>query len=275
MTELQAWVGRSETRYDVLEPTRSRALTTALGGVSSDDYRLPHLHHWLYFWDVVPPSGLGQDGHPAKGGFLPPVPLPRRMWAGGRLRFLAPLKLGDAVEKSSTILAVTPKSARSGELCFVTVRHRISGPEGLAIEEEQDLVYRAAADGPAPLTGPTDEAPFDWEAQVPTDPVLLFRYSALTLNGHRIHYDRPYAETVEHYPGLVVQGPLLATLLLSQAQRQRGRSATSFAFRGVTAAIEGSPLTLRGQREETMDRAWISQDGRLIQSAQVGWEPTA
>src|SRR5262249_11704412 len=153
------------------------------------------LHHWLYFWNVQPPAGLGVDGHPAKGGFLPPVSLPRRMWAGGRLKFHAPLLLGETVTKTSTILKVEAKSGKSGNLVFVTVEHKLAGGKGLAITEEQDIVYREPA-AAGSIAGPvdTDEAPAAaWRREIDPNTVLLFRYSALTMNGHRIHYDRPYA----------------------------------------------------------------------------------
>src|SRR5579871_630566 len=191
--DYSAWVGRSEEHVDVFEPARSNALLVALGGEGEGKVGdpLPWLHHWLYFWDVRPPVGLGTDGHPARGGFLPPVALPRRMWAGGRLTFHAPLTLGETVTKTSTITKVEAKSGKSGTLVFVTVEHKLSGAAGLAIVEEQDLVYReAAAAGSVPLPDAAAPAPeAAWQYELSPDTVLLFRYSALTMNGHRIHYD--------------------------------------------------------------------------------------
>lgn len=220
---------------------------------------LPLLHHWLYFWDVKPPSGLGPDGHPAKGGFLPPVPLPRRMWAGGRLTFHRPLHVGDRVTKLSTIQSVTEKSGRSGTLVFVTVRHDFDAGNGVAISEEQDLVYRepAAAGPQPPERGDAPDA--DWVETVEPDPVLLFRYSALTMNGHRIHYDRPYAESEENYPALVVHGPLQATLLISLAARNLSAPITGFDFRGQQPAFDGALLHVCGQPAPDGAELWTQQ----------------
>jgi 3-methylfumaryl-CoA hydratase len=269
--DFAAWVGRSETHADVLEPARSNALRAALGDpapLSAGD-PLPLLHHWLYFWDVRPPEGLGPDGHPARGGFLPPVPLPRRMWAGGRLKFLAPLKLGERATRTSTILKVEAKSGKSGSLVFVTVQHEIAGAAGPAIVEEQDLVYRepAAAGSTTlpPADAPSPGAP--WRRDVAPDPVLLFRYSALTMNGHRIHYDRPYAMDEEAYPALVVHGPLQATLLIDLAVRQSGRPVAGFDFRGQSPAFDGVPLHVCGEPAEDGANLWTEQGGRKNMTA--------
>jgi 3-methylfumaryl-CoA hydratase len=258
------WVGRSEEVSDVLEPARSNALRAALGetaALAAGD-ELPLLHHWLYFWNVQPPAGLGVDGHPAKGGFLPPVPLPRRMWAGGRLTFLAPLKLGEPVTRTSTILKVEAKSGRSGNLVFVTVEHRLSGEAGLAIVEEQDIVYRAPAPGGTPAPGTDDTPPqAQWQRQVDPNTVLLFRYSALTMNGHRIHYDRPYAIEEEGYPGLVVHGPLQATLLADLAARNLKSRIATFHFRGQAPAFEGATLHVCGDTADEGASLWTEQGG--------------
>lgn len=271
--DFSAWVGRSEEVVDVLEPARSNALRAALGEpaplAAGDD--LPLLHHWLYFWNVQPPQGLGTDGHPAKGGFLPPVPLPRRMWAGGRVQFLAPLKLGETVTRTSTILKVETKVGRSGTLVFVTVRHELTGPAGLAISEEQDLVYRdAAAPGsiPAPAaSGPVPVAA--WREDLLPDPVLLFRFSALTMNGHRIHYDRPYAMDEEAYPGLVVHGPLQAVLLVDIANRNLGKKVAGFDFRGQSPAFDGTLLNICGDPTDEGATVWTEQSGQKNMVATV------
>ena len=263
-TDLAAWIGRSETLTDTLEPARSNALLAALGDAEprQPGDTLPLLHHWLYFWDVRAPAGLGLDGHPAKGGFLPPVPLPRRMWAGGRLSFHAPLTLGETVTKVSTIRNVETKHGRSGTLVFVTVEHALSGAAGLAITEQQDIVYKeASATGPAaPATdSPAPEAA--WRREVTPDPVLLFRYSALTMNGHRIHYDRPYAMAEEAYPALVVHGPLQATLLADLAARNLAQPLKTFAFRGQVPAFDGPTLHVCGEPTADGARVWTSQGG--------------
>jgi 3-methylfumaryl-CoA hydratase len=188
------------------------------------------------------------------------------MWAGGRLLFRAPLRLGEAHTRVSTIRSIEKKSGRSGELVFVTVVHEVHGPAGLAIEEEQDLVYRepGGATPPRPVEAPAD-AP---AATVATDPVLLFRYSALTMNSHRIHYDRPYAEREEGYAGLVVHGPLQATLLARLAVQSLSRPLAAFRFRGIAAAIAGEPLHLHAQAEGTPLELWVTQAGhRTMQAA--------
>lgn len=265
MSEFEPWIGRSQSVIDRLEPARSNALDVALGGEGGRSVGdpLPGLHHWLYFWDVKPPAGLGVDGHPAKGGFLPPVPLPRRMWAGGRVGFQAPLVLGAEVRKTSTILNVTEKSGRSGSLVFVTVRHELQADGKIAITEEQDLVYRDATTtaAPAPVAAPAPTA--TWVETVQPDPTLLFRYSALTMNGHRIHYDRPYALNEEFYPGLVVHGPLQATLLMRLAAAGLAQPVTSFEFRGRQPAFDGLSLHVCGEPEGNGARLWTQQgDGQ-------------
>jgi len=269
MTDLDAWIGRSEERIDTLDPARSNALLAALGDarrVERGDL-LPALHHWVHFWPVLSPAETGPDGHPRKGGFLPPVPLPRRMWAGGQLAFQAPLRLGEEVRRRSTVSAIEEKTGRSGRLVFVTVRHELHGPSGLAIEERQDLVYREA--GGAAAEGPLAEGIGPETRRVETDPVLLFRYSALTMNSHRIHYDLPYARQEESYPALVVQGPLQATILAAEAERLLGAPPTTFEFRGVSAALCGAPLAIHASSEAPGARLWSVQDGRVRMTARA------
>ena len=265
MDEFEDWIGRSVTATDTLEPARSNALDRALGGAGdlAAGNVLPLLDHWLYFWDVQPPAALGSDGHPAKGGFLPPVALARRMWAGGRIRFHKPLVLGASATRRSTILSVTEKTGKTGPLVFVTVRHDIEGNDGLAISEEQDIVYRGAAGEPAAVSIPAhDSAPMrhaDWTWAVDPDPVLLFRYSALTMNGHRIHYDRAYAVEEEFYPGLVVHGPLQAKLMMRLASGHCTAPITRFQFRAQTPAIAGIPLHICGNFKGAEIELWTQQ----------------
>lgn len=266
-----AWVGRSEMTSDRLDAFRTNALRAVLGrsGELSVGDPLPLLHHWLYFWNVQPPTRLGDDGHPALGGLLPPAPLPRRMWAGGRLRFLEPLRVGDDVTRVSTIRGVQTKTGRSGTLIFVTVQHEIAGPAGPAIVEEQDLVYRAleprnGIDAPPSLTEPSSST---WREKVDPDSVLLFRYSALTMNGHRIHYDLPYAQEVEGYPGLLVHGPLQATLLASLGERSVTGRVDGFQFRGQAPAFSGATLALCGDPKREGGDLWSEQDGRKTMTA--------
>jgi 3-methylfumaryl-CoA hydratase len=263
--DFSAWVGRQEQTVDTLEPNRSNALRAALGEVDPLNVGdgLPLLHHWLYFWNIQPPERLGPDGHPAKGGFLPPVPLPRRMWAGGRVQFRQPLILGDTVTRSSTILKVEAKSGKSGNLVFVTVEHQLAGSEGVAIVEEQDIVYREPASGGAAPLPSAASAPPDtpWRRDFAPDTILLFRYSALTMNGHRIHYDRPYAIAEESYPALVVHGPLQATLLADLAAKKLAVPITGFDFRGQAPAFDGIPMHVCGEPSETGASVWTEQGG--------------
>ena len=276
--DFSAWVGRREEVVDVLEPARTNALRIAALGqmtplAAGDD--LPLLHHWLYFWDVRPPEGLGPDGHPARGGFLPPVPLPRRMWAGGRLKFLAPLKVGERVTKASTILKVEAKSGKSGELVFVTVEHQLSGAAGVAIVEEQDIVYRGAA-AAGSIKGPTGEAPAPtalWRREIAADPVLLFRYSALTFNGHRIHYDRDYVTKVEGYPGLIFHGPMQAALLVEFAAHLHGGTAPKkFSYRGLQPLFEGGEFSVNANEiAEGLD-IWVANaEGAPTMRGTASW----
>jgi 3-methylfumaryl-CoA hydratase len=265
------WAGRSEEVSDVLEPSRSNAMTASVGvvtGFKPGDV-VPLLHHWLYFWSVQPPQGLGPDGHLAKGGFLPPVSLPRRMWAGGRLEFHQPLHFGETVTKSSTILKVQEKSGKSGQLVFVTVEHKLVGESGLAVTEEQDLVYREPA-APGSVKGPEGDDPepqSTFHRTIHPDEVMLFRYSALTMNGHRIHYDLPYAREEEAYPALVVQGPFQATCLVAMAQRELGGTLETFDFRGVSPAFAGSALHVCGEKTQEGFSVWTEQGGAKCMTA--------
>jgi 3-methylfumaryl-CoA hydratase len=254
ITYLQQWIGRSERVSDTLSMTPMAALAAALDRddppVASGD-ALPPLWHWLYFLPVHRQSLVGADGHPKRGGFLPPVELPRRMWAGSQFTFSRALKAGDAITRVSTIEDVTHKRGRSGDLVFVRVLHQISDATGVSITEHQDIVYRdhpAAGETP-PAPQPAPEGAL-WTREIHPDPVLLFRYSALTLNGHRIHYDRPYAVEQEGYKGLVVHGPLLATLLLDLLRRERPKATViAFSFRAMNPVIDTYPFFTCGRPE--------------------------
>ncbi|AIP34118.1 hypothetical protein DR64_7871 [Paraburkholderia xenovorans LB400] len=274
-----SWIGRNETRQDVatLQPalalgaTLDRA-TIFLNGRSE----LPPLSHWLYFLSTAPMSRLGTDGHPRRGDFLPPISLPRRMWAGSRIDFLVPIVIGAPIERTSTIVRVNEKRGRSGTLCFVTLLHEVKVDSILAVREEQDIVYREASPLGDPLTkgvAVTESAALaspDWTRTVMPDPVLLFRYSALTFNGHRIHYDRDYATKEEGYPGLVVHGPLQATLLLDLISRSRpAATVRKFSFRAKNPLFDGKPLELCASLSGHMVKLWT------VQSAHVGIEADA
>jgi 3-methylfumaryl-CoA hydratase len=272
MSPYGSFEGRAQVQTDRIEGARAGALMAALGQelTFADGDEAPLLSHWLHFWDVRPPTGLGVDGHPAGGDFLPPVPLPRRMWAGGRLRFERPLQIGSTVTRRSTIRSVTEKHGRTGAMIFVTVEHVLTDAKGTLIAEEQDIVYR---DAPAP--GATAVPPrqnsaelADWREEVHADPVLLFRYSALTMNGHRIHYDRDYAVGREGYAGLVVQGPLQATLLAHLAE-EHGGPLVWFSFRGVSPAVDLQPIVACGRRDGDEMKLWIEQGGGQTMTARA------
>jgi 3-methylfumaryl-CoA hydratase len=254
IAHLQEWVGKTESASDQVTPIPIAALSATL------DIEAPHpaagdavapLWHWLYFLETHRQSELSPDGHAKLGGFLPPVPLPRRMWAGGRFEFHRPLRVGETVTRISRIADVQEKKGRSGTLIFVVVRHEIGNTEGIALTEEQDLVYRAHAKPGDPASAPqTAPAGALWERVVQPDDVLLFRYSALTFNGHRIHYDRRYATETEGYPGLVVHGPLIATLLLDLLRRHMPEADVArFEFRAVSPLFDTSSFTLCGKLE--------------------------
>ena len=271
-TALKAWIGRSETLHDQIHPTPVVALTATLdhpGAPVNPGDPLPALWHWLYFLPLHRQSEIGPDGHARRGGFLPPVPLPRRMWAGSQFDFRAPVRVGDAVARTSTIEDVSLKNGRSGTLVFVKVRHELrcnAAPEP-AIVEHHDIVYRDAQradDVPPPPQQATEGAA--WQREVLPDEVLLFRYSALTFNGHRIHYDRKYVTEVEGYPGLVVHGPLIATLLMDLLRRQLPEAVvTGFSFRAVRPTFDGQALRVNGQ---------LQADGRTVKlwaQDHAGW----
>lgn len=271
--DLAAWIGRRETVEDRVDPRRVADLAATLDRPAPPPGApLPPAWHWILFNRFVAAGEVGADGHPRRGGFLPPVPLPRRMWAGGRLRFHDALPVGAAARRESEIVKVEPKRGRSGELVFVLVRHRIFADDRLAITEEHDIVYREApapgAKGPASEPAPARGA---WRDTVRPDPVLLFRYSALTLNGHRIHYDQPYVTAVEGYPGLVVHGPLIATLLLDLALRAApGRWIDSFSFRALSTLFVDAPFTVNGQPDGGGARLWAANEaGALAMQATI------
>ena len=252
LDQLRSWEGRSETLHDEITAAPVRNLSATLDrddALPTRGAELPPLWHWLYFLPGHRQSEIGADGHAKRGGFLPPVPLPRRMWAGGRLQWHAPLRVGDQVQRKSTIASVTHKAGRTGDLVFVLVRHEVSNAQGVALTEEHDIVYRAAAQPGDPVPPPqAARKEAAWSRGIVPDDVLLFRYSALTFNGHRIHYDRKYVTGVEGYPGLIVHGPLIATLLVDLARRQRPDvQFASFGFRAVRPTFDLHPFRVCGQ----------------------------
>ena len=252
--DLKEWVGRSESVSDTVTATPYAALSATFDRPPQRPPAgtpLPPLWHWLYFLPLAAQSDIGPDGHPKRGGFLPPVPLPRRMWAGSQLDFHRPLRVGDALTRTSTIADVTEKTGRTGTLVFVKVRHEIRrGDEtDVALTEFHDIVYRDAPRpddvAPPPKTAPAESA---WQRKWVPDDVLLFRYSALTFNGHRIHFDRRYVTEVEGYPGLIVHGPLIATLLLDLLRRELPDAEVArYEFRAIRPIFDLNPFFVCGQ----------------------------
>lgn len=263
---LQQWVGKQSEQEDDITLFPARALAAALDNevVPNKGDTLPAFWEWLYFLPTPKGSETGADGHPDKGGFLPPVPLPRRMWAAGDVTIHAPLIIGESAKRLSTIESVELKEGSTGTLVFVNVRHDISQGGQLCISQVQNIVYReqpteAAALPPGKPASETSDA----KNTITPDPVLLFRYSALTFNGHRIHYDRPYAVDEELYPALVVHGPLLVTLLLElQRQHFADKPLKSFKFRAIRPTFDTASFTVAGQQEGDALSLWSAdQDG--------------
>src|SRR5712671_1940891 len=252
---LRGWVGRTEAMDDLATLAPLRGLTATLDRDDPPQVgdAIPPCWHWLYFLPMHRQSGIGPDGHAKRGGFLPPVPLPRRMWAGSQFEFRTPIRVGDRMSRTSTIDDVTAKEGRTGKLVFVKVRHelRCNGAAEPALVEFHDIVYREAQrpdDVPPPPQKATVDAP--WQREIVPDDVLLFRYSALTFNGHRIHYDRKYVTEVEGYPGLIVHGPLIATLLLDLLRRKLpGAKVQRFGFRAVAPLFDIAAFEVCGKQE--------------------------
>lgn len=249
---LRTWIGRTESGTDEVTRAPIVALSATLDHDDASHDTLPPLWHWLYFLPHHRTSEIGPDGHPLRGGFLPPVTLPRRMWAGGRLQFHQPLRVGEKISRVSRIVDVSRKEGKSGPLVFVLVRHDISNQSGVAVTEEHDIVYRdhplPDAPAPKPQAAPSNHS---WSRGITPSVVMLFRYSALTFNGHRIHYDRPYVTETEGYPGLVVHGPLIATLLMDLLHRNNpGATVKSFSFRAIRPVFDIAPFHVCGRLDE-------------------------
>jgi 3-methylfumaryl-CoA hydratase len=274
---LQQWVGSTEQQDDALNLATLQAMAATLNhnpAAINEGYVLPPLWHWIFFHSPARQSSLGTDGHPQHGGFLPPVPLPRRMWAGSRFSFHQALRCGLTATRRSRILTLDAKKGRSGDLVFVSVEHEIYSDAGLMLREEQDIVYRSAASGEAGqetlaagILAPQDAL---FHRSVTPDPVLLFRYSALTFNGHRIHYDRDYVTQQEGYPGLVVHGPLLATLLMNLLlESVPGLQVSAFSFKAQRPVFDTAPFQIcaRASGESTYT-LWVQDaDGFLCMQA--------
>ena len=267
VVDYRAWIGRSEERHDIVAAGPIRRLAALLDHETAPwaPGVLPPLGHWLYFLPEPRPSALQPDGRTERGGLLPPVALPRRMWAGGRIDFLAPIAFGAAMIRRSTVAEVAPKDGRSGQMVFMTLRHEIFVGVSLALREEQDLVFRGhpAAEPPAPAAAPTEAA--DFRRSVQPGPVELFQYSALTYNGHRIHYDRDYTIREEGYPGLLVHGPLIATLIVDNALRWRPTwPIRRFAYRARSPLFMGTAFDLCAAATPSGVRVWAQTPGYSV-----------
>ena len=278
--QLRQWIGRSEERLDIVTAAQLAGLSATLDRESPYPVTgapLPPAGHWLYFLSRTRQSGLGADGHGYRGEFLPPVELPRRMWAGGRIEFFNPVCVGDAIKRISTIKDVSHRQGKTGDLVFVIVQHEIFGPDGLSVREDHDIVYRGAADpeAPAPEPKPAPDGA-QWVREINPDPVLLFRYSALTFNGHRIHYDLKYVTEEEGYPGLIVHGPLMATLLMDLATREYpDRTLRKFSFRAVSPVFDTGAFTVNGKPGGSVNSAelWVAkEDGALAMKADAEFD---
>ena len=277
LDNLRDWVGKTQVVEDFAAPWPARALIATLDEPDPEPRMgdpLPPLWHWLYFLEAAPASKIGPDGHGERGEFLPPIALPRRMWAGSRFVFEGePLRIGDTARRVSEIKSIEPKTGSTGSMVFVTVRHTLTGAKGTALLEEHDIVYREAAK-PGEAAREPKPAPTDSTAAktIVPDPVLLFRFSALTFNGHRIHYDKPYVTGVEGYPGLIVHGPLMGLLQIELARRAvPDKTPATFEFRALSPAFSGAPFTVAARREPDGSLAtWIANaKGGLAQQGKA------
>ena len=278
--KLQQWIGRNETVDDIIGLTPARALAATFNRQTEilAQSQLPALWHWLYFLETAAQQDLAPDGHRQRGGFLPPITLPRRMWAGSQLQFHLPVNIGDPLTRSSTIHSIKEKTGRSGSLVFVKVQHEISRSGQLCITESQDIVYREAAKPGASLpAGEPADSVSDFQLQFQADSRLLFRYSALTFNAHRIHYDTPYVTEVEGYPGLIVHGPLLATMMLELLwQNLPEAQLSTFEFKALRPVFDNQACTIRATSPDSEGnvRLWIADhEGALCMQGQANIRP--
>jgi len=280
MNNFEAWVGKKEVYHDICNDKPISMMQAVLNQYGQPVTELPSLFHWLYFLPITNQSELAEDGHAKKGPFLPPIPFPKRMWAGGRLQFLSPILINQQLRRESEIIKVEFKQGRSGNLYFVTVKHSIFADDVLALIEEHDIVYREANSA---LQSKSAEAvksvekvaqtgkTFSYRKSFPVDTVTLFRYSALTFNGHKIHYDRSYCTQIEGYAGLVVHGPLLATLLLHVLnQEYSDKKVATFEFRAIKPVFDFNEFYVCGNIQTQNGELWIEHiDGQTAMQANV------
>jgi 3-methylfumaryl-CoA hydratase len=276
LDHLRQWIGRTTEATDIVTAQLVKGLRSTLFqeiGEPKPGDAAPFTVHWCLAQPVFPMSELGPDGHPTRGGFLPPVPLPRRMWAGGELEFLDTLRVGDEPKRTSRISDVSLKSGSTGTLCFVSVQHEVTTPRGLAIRERQDIVYREMTSTASPAKAPPPPPSAKHRESHLANPVLLFRYSALTFNGHRIHYDRDYVTKVEGYPGLIFHGPLQATFIIELAARLHGgKPPRKFSYRGVQPLFEGSEFSVNANENGDGLELWTANsEGHPTMKGTATW----
>jgi 3-methylfumaryl-CoA hydratase len=275
LDHLRQWIGRSNEASDIVTAQLVKGLRATLFmeiGTPKPGDAAPFTTHWCLAQPVYPMSELGPDGHPTRGGFLPPVPLPRRMWAGGELEFIEPLRVGDEMTRTSRISDVTMKSGSTGVLCFVSVDHVITTPRGTALRERQDIVYRDISTAPPPAKVPPPPPVAKHRESHIADPVLLFRYSALTFNGHRIHYDRDYVTKVEGYPGLIFHGPMQAAFMVELAAKLHGGAAPKkFVYRGLQPLFEGEFSVNASDTSAGMDVWTANSAGQPTMKGTATW----
>jgi len=270
---LDDWIGRTQTTTDAFDLGHAACVAATLGKPAPrKGDPMPELWHWCFFLEAVGMDALGTDGHPARGTFLPPAEGRNRMWAGGRVYFDSPLLAGIEAQKTSTVANITEKQGKTGSLLFVTVAHEVFQNGDRVIREEQDIVYRLPSPPKLQGTEPVPDA--DWQLTVEPTSTLLFRYSALTFNGHRIHYDYPYVTETEGYPGLVVHGPLIATMMVqSFRDAHPGARIEHLAYRGLRPLIAPKPFVAAGQKvEQGLARLWAAQDNTLAHQAELRFE---
>lgn len=258
---LNQWLGSERETVDRITPRLANSLAGVLNEPCSlvDGDIAPVGIHWCLSPDIVPMTELGADGHPARGAFLPPVPLPRRMWAGGELLFSGVFHVGDEVRRISKVTDIALKEGRSGTLCFVTVHHEYTADDAVILKERHDIVYRGLEASANNTSAKAASMPADMMLEIDATPTLLMRYSAVTFNGHRIHYDREYCIREEFYPGLIVHGPLQANYMLRMAcQMNNGRFPDCFSFRGLSPLFDGSHFTVHGKQGDEESSFWVS-----------------
>lgn len=280
-TDFEDWIGRRDSRSDTITAAPVWGLYDALDYAHEpkDGEAVPPGGHWCFFHPHVPMKEVGPDGHPARGGFMPdPAGLPRRMFAGSHMDFVGDLRIGETVKRTQEIATVTPKEGKTGRLLFVSVRETYEGPKGVEMVQKNDIVYREAPKGGGNTAPPPKQPPADaqWSRTVTPDPVMLFKYSAVTFNGHRIHYDRKYAMEEEGYPGLVVHGPLIGTLLMDLCRRERPKDKlASFSFRAVAPLFDTAPFTVNAAAKNGAGDTWTlwaaNDQGHLCMQAEAAF----